>query len=80
MRFQTPDPKQTGYYLTLSQVGLEMVSPLILGVIVDTRVGTSPWGAIAGALLGLVGGLVHLVWLVQRRPPDDKKDPKQDRV
>src|SRR5262245_49631269 len=50
------DPKKMARYLALSQVGLEMVTPIILGLVLDHYLGWSPWGVIVGAILGLTGG------------------------
>jgi len=56
---------ELGRYLALGQVGLEMVAPLVLGVLLDRWWGTSPWLAVTGAVLGFAGGLLHLVTLLQ---------------
>jgi len=68
-----PDPRQMGTYMLLAQVGLEMVAPLVLGLILDDRLGWTPWATVAGALLGLVGGVGHMVVILQRR--NDSKPP-----
>jgi F0F1-type ATP synthase assembly protein I len=57
------DPKKMARYLALSQVGLEMVAPIILGLVLDHYLGWSPWGVIVGAVVGLIGGLAHLIQL-----------------
>ncbi len=64
------DPRDVRRYMTLSQVGLEMVAPIGLGLLVDYLLGSSPWGVILGAVLGLVGGLVHLIRFVSKDDPD----------
>jgi F0F1-type ATP synthase assembly protein I len=61
------DPKQLGFYITLSQVGLEMAAPVVVGVLVDYNLDSAPWGTIVGAVLGLVGGLGHMIVLLNRR-------------
>ncbi len=61
-----PDPKQMGYYFAISQVALEMVVPVVLGVLLDRYLNWTPWGMIFGAVLGLFGGLMHLITLVSR--------------
>jgi len=68
------DSGDIGYYLSLAQVGFEMVVPIVIGVYLDEHLGWAPWGAAAGAVLGLVGGLAHLIYVVNRsgdgrRPP-----------
>jgi F0F1-type ATP synthase assembly protein I len=69
-----PEPsnrKEMGRLLALSQVGVEMVAPIVLGVYLDSRFGWAPWGLVAGAALGLIGGLGHLIYLSNRlnQPP-----------
>ncbi len=59
----TPDPKELGRYLTLGQVGMEMVAPVGLGLAADYYLGWTPWGVIVGAIFGLVMGVAHLVVL-----------------
>jgi F0F1-type ATP synthase assembly protein I len=61
-----PDPKQVGAYLLLAQVGVDLVAPIIVGLIIDQSLGWTPWATVAGAVLGLVGGLYHLVVIVNR--------------
>jgi hypothetical protein len=68
------DPKIPGAYLALAQVGLEMVVPILLGLGLDYGLGWAPWGVIAGALLGLFGGMFHLI-TIQKRPV---KSPPSD--
>jgi F0F1-type ATP synthase assembly protein I len=65
------DSKEFSRYATYSQIGLEMVGPIILGLIVDHYAGTRPWGVVIGAFLGFFGGIFHLVQLLnkQNRPP-----------
>ena len=63
---------ELGYYYSLAQVGLEMVVPLGIGLVLDHYLQWTPWGVIAGMLLGFVGGLAHLILLVNRH--DAKKD------
>jgi hypothetical protein len=49
--------------MALSQVGFEMAAPIGLGVWADVSFHTLPWLTVAGAVLGFVGGLIHLVRL-----------------
>ena len=62
-----PDPRQLGVYVAISQVGLEMVAPIGLGVALDHYLGWTPWATVVGAVVGLVGGIAHLLVLVNRR-------------
>jgi F0F1-type ATP synthase assembly protein I len=51
--------------MSIGQVGMEMVAPIGLGFLLDYYLHTLPWFMIAGAVIGLVGGIVHLVILNQ---------------
>jgi F0F1-type ATP synthase assembly protein I len=52
--------------MTIGQVGIEMVVPIGLGFLLDHYVFHSlPLCMIIGALIGLVGGIAHLVILNQ---------------
>lgn len=73
-----PDPKQTGVYFLLAQVGLEMVAPVVFGLLLDHYLGWLPWGVIGGALLGLVGGIAHLV-MIQGQAKEPKTPQERDR-
>jgi F0F1-type ATP synthase assembly protein I len=46
-------------------LGLELVAPLLLGILVgywlDGKLGTRPWIVIAGAVLGMTAGLIGFV-------------------
>ena len=77
MRAEPPDMKQLGFYWALSQIGLEMVSPLAIGVGIDYYTGSAPWAAIVGALLGLVGGLAHLIQMLKRRNEQVSQKPER---
>jgi hypothetical protein len=74
-----PDPREMGIYLTLAQVGLEMVAPLIAGLVIDYFAGWGPWATLGGMLLGFVGGITHIVVLSNKqeaamrnkKPPGD---------
>lgn len=72
------DPKELGFYFELSQVGMEMVVPIVVGLAVDHYLNWAPWGVVVGAVLGLVGGMAHLISLVNRRtkepPPGAPRD------
>jgi len=63
-------------YAVLGQVGLEMVAPIVLGLVLDNQLDWAPWGVVVGAVLGLALGLFHLVWL-SNRPEDKDEDGKQ---
>jgi F0F1-type ATP synthase assembly protein I len=67
-----PDPKDLGHYYSLAQVGLEMVVPVVAGLLLESSLGFRPWGVVVGAVLGFTMGLLHLVALLNRQ---DKNRP-----
>jgi|YelNatPaOPRAMG01_1025707.scaffolds.fasta_scaffold134918_2 F0F1-type ATP synthase assembly protein I len=71
---ELPDRNEMGRYVALGQIGMEMVAPIVAGLVADHYLGWTPWGMIAGAVLGLVGGFVHLVHLLNKM---DTKGPSQ---
>jgi F0F1-type ATP synthase assembly protein I len=62
-----PNPREFGTYVELAQVGMEMVAPLGVGLALDFYLHWSPWGAVIGAILGLVAGIGHLVSILNRQ-------------
>jgi F0F1-type ATP synthase assembly protein I len=60
------DSRQMGRLFALAQVGFEMVVPIALGLFLDDRLGWTPWGVTAGAVLGLVGGMAHLLMMLKK--------------
>ncbi len=71
------DSRQAGQLFALSQVGFEMVVPIVLGLVLDDKLGWRPWGVVAGAVLGLVGGMAHLLWMLKKFEQKDSSS-KQD--
>jgi F0F1-type ATP synthase assembly protein I len=71
-----PNDKEMNRLVALGQVGLEMVAPLVAGLLLDNYLHWTPWGAVAGTILGLCAGLAHLVYLVNQSDPDDP--PRRD--
>ena len=71
---ERPDRKEMERYVALSQIGLEMVAPIVVGLLLDYYLGWTPWALVAGAILGLVGAFVHLVHLLNKL---DSKDTTQ---
>lgn len=72
-----PDFKELGYYFSLAQVGLEMVTPLGMGAVLDYWLDSAPWATVVGAVFGFTGGLVHLIVLANRNNSGSSK-PKGD--
>jgi ATP synthase protein I len=56
----------------ISTVVAEMVVPILIGVWLDNRYGWTPWGMTIGAVLGLVGGVGHLIVLARRSEKRDE--------
>ena len=71
------NPREFGHYISLAQVGLEMVVPIGIGLALDHFLGWSPWGVVGGAVFGLVGGLLHLIALANRRNDSDASRHRQ---
>jgi F0F1-type ATP synthase assembly protein I len=70
------------WYYTLAQIGIEMVAPLFVGLYLDWQFGTTPWLMLIGIVLGFVGGLYHLIVMLQRRgrpPGPGTSDPRENR-
>lgn len=74
---QMPDRKELGRSLALSQIGMEMVAPIVGGLLLDHYLGWRPWATVAGAVLGMCGALLHLVHLLNQ--PEDKNTSSSDR-
>ena len=75
---QRPDSREMGFYVALSQVGFEMVAPIGFGILLNWWLEWGPWLVIAGAILGVVGGMAHLVALLNRHEKDTKKRGPSD--
>lgn len=73
---EMPDRKEMGRYVALSQIGLEMVAPILVGLVVDHYLGSAPWALVVGAILGLCGGFLHLVHLLNKM--DEKDSSRSD--
>jgi F0F1-type ATP synthase assembly protein I len=69
-----PNPRDYGYLIAISQVGFEMVVPIGLGVGLDLWLHTLPWLTIVGVLLGLFGGIAHLIVLIDRMDKAEKSE------
>jgi F0F1-type ATP synthase assembly protein I len=75
-----PDSRnEFGSYLALAQVGLEMVVPIGVGMALDHYFHWTPWATTVGAVLGLAGGLTHLVLWVMRDGGAGPSQRRQDK-
>jgi hypothetical protein len=72
----SPDPKEVGRYFAIAAVGLEMVVPIAVGMALDNYLSWKPWGTLGGAVLGLAGGLTHLVLLGRNDSSGPRRDAK----
>jgi F0F1-type ATP synthase assembly protein I len=64
------NPKALARLMSLSQVGMEMAAPILVGLFFDRYFATSPWCVIGGAVLGFVGGFAHIIALTKPDPTD----------
>lgn len=74
-----PDAREMGINLTLAQVGVEMVVPMIVGLVIDYLAGCLPWATLAGLGLGAVGGIAHLVMLSNQQDALQREKKKGER-
>jgi F0F1-type ATP synthase assembly protein I len=72
-----PDSKEMRFYLSLAQVGTEMVGPMLFGLLLDWMFHWLPWATVIGAVLGFVGGMYHMISLLSahNREEERKKGP-----
>jgi ATP synthase protein I len=71
-----PDRRQQAKYYAMAQVGMEMAAPIGLGAFLDVRFGWMPWSTVIGAVLGLGGGMFHLVKLMNQNDSTEDKGPR----
>jgi ATP synthase protein I len=70
--------RDVGFYFALAQTGVEMVVPVAIGAFLDSRYGWSPWGAAAGAVIGMAGGLTHMLLMIKRNEERQRSQPPRD--
>jgi F0F1-type ATP synthase assembly protein I len=70
-----PDSKETGYYFALAQIGLEMVAPMLVGLLIDYYFSTMPWATVILLIVGFVGGMLHLVLMVKQHDAEKRRQP-----
>jgi F0F1-type ATP synthase assembly protein I len=71
------NPIEFGFYLSVAQVGMEMVAPIGLGWLLDHFLDWSPWGIVGGAVFGLVAGVAHLAALANRGSDSNSSRPRR---
>ena len=71
------NPRDVGRLYALGQVGLEMIAPIAVGLFLDFQFGWMPWATVAGAVLGLVGGVAHLIQMQRRLQGRDQAGRRQ---
>src|SRR5262245_20156512 len=64
-------------YLAISQVGMEMVAPIVIGLLLDNWLDCRPWLTVVGAVVGLGGGLMHLQAMA--KAPKDRSNGSEGR-
>jgi F0F1-type ATP synthase assembly protein I len=74
MQLGSGNQKLLARLLTLSQVGFVIAGGPVIGLLLDTWLGTSPWLLVVGAVLGFVSGMIQLVALSRPMPGEDKPD------
>jgi F0F1-type ATP synthase assembly protein I len=79
------EPKPGSDWSRLSSIGFELVAAvggfIFVGYLWDRHFGTSPWGLLTGAVLGLVGGMYNLIrqsLLATRGPANEIKKTNGD--
>ena len=67
--------------LVFMQLGFIMVGSILLclaaGLFIDSRIGTSPWGTVAGVVVGTVAGFVGVYRLIARVMDEIGRDDGQ---
>jgi F0F1-type ATP synthase assembly protein I len=76
MADRLPDPGEIRRLFALALVGVEMVAPILVGLYLDRTFGWAPWGVAVGAVLGLVGGIYHLIVQANRIDRERSKKSK----
>jgi F0F1-type ATP synthase assembly protein I len=69
---------QVGYLLALGQVGIEMVVPIGLGILLDVWLHSAPVFILIGVVLGLAGGLLHMLMILKRMERSESEKPPRE--
>jgi F0F1-type ATP synthase assembly protein I len=75
MSQRLPDPKEVGRLFAIGQVGMEMTAPIGIGLALDYWWHSLPWATVAGAVLGFVFGIFHLVRILNKEERNDRSKP-----
>jgi F0F1-type ATP synthase assembly protein I len=70
--------RMLGRAMALTQVPVEMVGLLVLGLVGDNYLHTTPWLSVIGAVLGFVLGLSHLVIIVNQMNKDSSSESPRE--
>ena len=70
----TKRANNTGLYYALATCGMEMVAPMILGIILDNWLGTTPIFAAITVVVGFVGGITHMVLISNKINDADRAE------
>lgn len=65
-------------YSEVMSIAALLAGPPLVGLLIDSQLGLSPWGVVVGAALGLGSGIVKLLsWSesLSRRAPHSKSRP-----
>lgn len=73
---EKPTPRDMGYYAALGMIGVEMVVPIVGGVLLDSWLDTAPWFTATTAVVGFAGGLFHLMAILKQKERDESSDKK----
>jgi F0F1-type ATP synthase assembly protein I len=83
--FMPEEPKPGSDWSKLSSIGFELVAAvggfIFVGYLWDRHFGSSPWGLLTGAVLGLIGGMYNLIrqsLLATRGPANESKKTNGD--
>lgn len=57
----------------------EFVSPIVLGLLADYALGTSPWGLLIGVVFGLIVGGFGVMRLIRQLDAADKRKNEQQK-
>jgi F0F1-type ATP synthase assembly protein I len=71
----TPNPRNESFYFALAQVGLEMVAPMVIGILLDRQFGWTPWATVSGFAFGFVGGFLHLLVMLKQHNTPPRQPP-----